>query len=90
MTYQRRKAAQEAVDNVRPQHYKLPNGMEVVDVEQTMFGREALMEHCLCTAVEYILRHKQKNGSEDIHKAHYWLSKYIELEGQSGSVDEKP
>lgn len=80
MTYERRQKAQ-AADNVRPNHYKLPNGMEVVDVELAMLGKEELKAHCLCTAVEYILRHKQKNGSEDIKKANWWLSKYIELDG---------
>ena len=70
----------ESVDNVHPQHYKLPNGMEVIDVEVAMFGREAVMNHCFCTAAEYILRHMQKNGVEDIKKAHWWLEKYIELE----------
>ena len=67
-------------DNVHPQHYKLPGGMEVIDIEVAMFGREAVMHHCFCTAAEYILRHVQKNGVEDIRKAHWWLSKFIELE----------
>lgn len=68
-------------DAVHPNHYKLPNGMQVVDVEVAMLGKEAVQEHCLCTAVEYILRHKGKNGAEDIRKAHWWLSKWVELEG---------
>ena len=66
-------------DNVHPKHYQLPGGMQVVDVEQAVFGREALMEHCLCSATEYILRHKRKNGIEDIRKAHWWIEKYLEL-----------
>lgn len=73
-------AEAEPVDNVHPQHYKLPGGMEVIDVEVAMFGKEAVMHHCFCTAAEYILRHMQKNGVEDIKKAHWWLEKYIELE----------
>lgn len=69
-------------DNVNhPKHYELPNGMQVVDVEVAKFGREAVMAHCLCTAAEYILRSQQKNGVEDIKKAHWWLCKYLELEG---------
>lgn len=67
-------------DAVHPNHYKLPNGMQVVDVEVAMLGKAAVQEHCLCTAVEYILRHKGKNGAEDIRKAHWWLSKWVELE----------
>lgn len=71
---------QKIPDAVHPDHYKLPNGMQVVDVEVAMFGKAAVQEHCLCTAVEYILRHKGKNGAEDIRKAHWWLSKWVELE----------
>lgn len=73
-------AEAEPKDNIHPQHYKLPGGMEVIDVEVAMFGKEAVMHHCFCTAAEYILRHMQKNGVEDIKKAHWWLEKYIELE----------
>ena len=67
-------------DAVHPDHYKLPNGMQVIDVEVAMLGKAAVQEHCLCTAVEYILRHKGKNGAEDIRKAHWWLSTWVELE----------
>lgn len=70
-------------DAIHPHHYKLPGGMQVIDVEVAMFGREAVMAHCLCTAAEYILRSRQKNGVEDIKKAHWWLCKYIELEAES-------
>jgi len=73
-------ASLSSTDAVHPQHYKLPGGMEVIDVEVAMFGKEAVMHHCFCTAAEYILRHMQKNGVEDIKKAHWWLEKYIELE----------
>lgn len=69
-------------DAVHPHHYKLPCGMQVVDVEVAMFGREAVMAHCLCTASEYILRSRQKNGVEDIKKAHWWLCEYLELEAE--------
>ena len=66
-------------DAVHPKHYQLPGGMQVVDIEQAVFGRAALMEHCLCSAAEYILRHKRKNGLEDIRKAYWWIGKYLEL-----------
>ena len=69
-------------DAIHPHHYKLPGGMQVVDVEVAMFGREAVMAHCLCTAAEYILRSRQKNGVEDIKKAHWWLCEYLELEAE--------
>lgn len=74
-------AAESIPDAVHPNHYKLPGGMEVIDVEVALFGKEAVKEHCLCTAAEYILRHKGKNGVEDIRKAHWWIEKFLELEG---------
>lgn len=70
---------QDANDPVHPNHYKLPGGMEVIDVELALFGKEMVESHCICTAAEYILRHKGKNGDEDIKKAHWWLSKYLVL-----------
>lgn len=62
-----------------PSHYALPGGMEVIDVEIATQGEEAVKEHCICAAVEYLLRRKKKNGDEDVRKAHWWLSKYIEI-----------
>lgn len=53
--------------------------MEVIDVEIATQGEEAVKEHCICAAVEYLLRRKKKNGDEDVRKAHWWLSKYIEI-----------
>lgn len=71
-------------DVVHPEHYQLPGGMQVVDIELAVFGRAALMEHCLCSATEYILRHKRKNGLEDIRKAQWWIGKYLELAEMKG------
>ena len=72
--------AESVPDAIHPSHYKLPNGMQVIDVEIALFGKDAVKEHCLCTAAEYILRHKGKNGSEDIRKAQWWINKYVEME----------
>jgi len=63
-----------------PKHYDLPSGLEVIDIEIATQGKAAVMSHCVCSALEYLLRHKKKNGAEDVRKAHWWLSKYVELE----------
>lgn len=65
-----------------PKHYELPGGIEVVDVEIATQGIDSVKDHCVCAAIEYLLRHKRKNGVEDVRKAHWWLTKYIELEGK--------
>ena len=67
------------LDPVHPNHYKLPGGMQVIDVEMAMFGKQAVMDHCICTAVEYLLRHRRKNGVEDVKKAGWWVQHYLEL-----------
>lgn len=67
-----------------PSHYELPGDMEVIDVEIATQGVEAVKEHCVCAAIEYLLRHKKKNGDEDVKKAHWWLSKYVELSTEKG------
>ena len=69
----------EEPDPVHPTHYMLPDGLQVIDVELAMFGKEAVKSHCLCTAVEYLLRCKQKNGDQDVEKAEWWVRKYLEL-----------
>ena len=66
-------------DPVHPNQYMLPGGMQVIDVEVAMFGREWVMHHCICTAVEYLLRHRQKNGDEDVRKALWWLEEWKKL-----------
>lgn len=70
-------------DPVHPNHYKLPGGMQVIDVEVAMFGKEWVQHHCICTAVEYLLRHMQKNGTEDVKKAKWWIDEWCELEEQN-------
>lgn len=67
-----------------PAHYQLPGGLEVIDVEVATQGREAVMEHCICAALEYLLRHKHKGGDEDVRKAHWWLQRWTELKGDDG------
>jgi hypothetical protein len=67
-------------DNVNsPKHYALPGGLEVIDVEVATQGREAVQNHCICTALEYLLRSTRKNGAEDVEKARWWLNKWHEL-----------
>ena len=36
------------VDPIHPVHYMLPEGLQVIDVEMAMYGKEAVKSHCLC------------------------------------------
>lgn len=44
-------------------------GIECWDVEKAFFGVDAFVLHLCAGAIEYILRHKMKNGAADLRKA---------------------
>ena len=67
-------------DNVEhPQHYT-SGGVECIDAMQITQGKEAVKSFCICNAFKYLWRHENKNGTEDIKKAIWYLKKYVELE----------
>lgn len=67
-------------DNVNhPAHYET-NGIECIDAMVASQGKEAVSNYCVCNAFKYIWRHQHKGKSlEDIQKAIWYLSKYVEL-----------
>ena len=66
-------------DNVNhPAHYETGK-FECIEVMIETMGKEAVAEFCLCNAFKYLYRHKRKNGVEDIEKAQWYISKYLEL-----------
>ncbi len=61
--------------NINPSYYK---GRDVMDIINRY-----LLSFCLGNVVCYVLRHKQKNGIEDLKKAKWYLEEEIRiLEGQ--------
>lgn len=62
----------------RPRHYA-EGGVECIDAMESAFGKEAVMDFCICNAFKYLFRHKRKNGQEDIEKAKWYLKRYQEL-----------
>ena len=68
-------------DNVHhPSHYAdNAKGIECIDAMEAAFGPQVVQCFCICNAFKYIFRHSKKNGIEDIHKAQWYINKYIEL-----------
>ena len=61
-------------DNVNhPAHYTIGCGFECIEMMEMVFGKEAVIDYCVVNAFKYIWRHKQKNGTEDIAKAEWYL-----------------
>lgn len=70
-----------APDNVNhPSHYET-NGIECIDAMKVTQGVSAVQDFCICNAFKYIWQHKHKNGAEDIKKAVWYLTKWLELQG---------
>ena len=73
-------AAAEAPDIIsHPPHYET-DGIECIDAMQITQGTAAVMDFCICNAFKYLWRFRRKGGLEDIKKAKWYLSKYIELQ----------
>lgn len=65
-----------------PSHYN-QGKIECIDAMVSAYGKEAVMDFCLCNAMKYIWRMPYKNKgntSEDLHKAIWYLNKYLDLE----------
>ncbi len=83
-----------APDSVNhPSHYET-NGIECIDAMKASQGVDAVQDFCICNAFKYIWRHRRKNGAEDIKKAVWYLTKWLEFEGwgvkpNEGGVDSR-
>ena len=62
-----------------PSHYETGK-FECIEVMLETQGIDATQNFCILNAFKYIYRHSNKNGFEDIKKAHWYLTKAIELE----------
>ena len=65
-----------------PNHYN-QGGMECIDEMLLIFGKEAIMNFCLCNAWKYRYRANAKNGQEDMDKANWYIAKYKELKEEA-------
>ena len=61
-------------DNINPDHYKSETSLECIESMEIIFGRDAVIDFCVCNAWKYIWRWKNKNGEEDLVKAGWYLS----------------
>ena len=64
-----------------PSHYCQEGSMECIDEMVAVFGKEAVMNFCLCNVWKYRKRAIFKNGEEDLKKSDWYMKKYVELKG---------
>ena len=71
-----------------PAHY-CTGKFECIDIMIETQGVEATMSFCVCNALKYIYRHRNKNRIEDIKKADWYLKKFIELYEKQKQTDKE-
>lgn len=78
-------------NNINPDHYKSQTSLECIEAMEIMFGKEAVINFCLCNAFKYVWRWKNKNGEEDLDKARWYLHKadsYVDTKDYQDDVIE--
>lgn len=75
----KRKAVNRNTDAVNhPSHYT-QGGIECIEaIKAATVGLEGIEAVCTGNAIKYIWRWKQKNGTEDLRKAIWYINKLIE------------
>lgn len=70
-----------------PAHYETGK-YECFDVMLECFGQEVVLDFCIANAFKYLYRHRNKNGMEDVEKAHWYLTRWIQImkDSNNGSV----
>ncbi len=62
-------------DNINPEHYKNETSLECIEAMTIVFGYQKVIDFCLLNAWKYIWRWKNKNGTEDLEKANWYVEK---------------
>lgn len=65
----------------KPKHYAAGD-IECIDAMISAYGIDAVISFCQCNAFKYQWRFPNKNGIEDLHKAHWYNQKYEELKSK--------
>lgn len=63
------------VDPTNPDHYKNSTSLECIEAMEIIFGINAVIDFCVCNAWKYIWRWKNKNGTEDLDKAKWYIDR---------------
>jgi len=57
-------------DTIKPEHYNVTNGNDVIK-----FAADNDLDFLQGNVIKYVVRHKKKNGLEDINKAIEYLER---------------
>lgn len=75
---------------VSPKHYSLDGDKQAWDVMRDLVSSESYEGYLTLNVVKYLVRHRKKNGKEDLLKARTYIDKLLEVCYEGGSSGRKP
>lgn len=57
------------INNIQKPKYYNVGSIECIEVMRATQGNQAVFDFCVCNALKYIFRWKNKNGIEDLKKS---------------------
>lgn len=64
-------------DNINPNHYR-QGSVECIDaLEAATVNLKGIEAVCTANAIKYLWRWKEKNGTEDLRKAQWYITKLL-------------
>ena len=68
------------MDNINhPKHYADSVSIECIEAMEIAFGESAVKDFCLCNAFKYLWRFQNKNGTEDLDKAMWYVDRFLDM-----------
>lgn len=70
------------MDKINPDHYKQGN-VECIDaLESATVNLKGIDAVCTANAIKYLWRWKEKNGTEDLKKAQWYIDRLLTLHSE--------
>lgn len=73
-----------------PEHYQSANGIEAIDVIETVLGLTGTIDFCKGNALKYLFRAGTKEGNpqqQDLRKAKWYINKAIQLLNKNKGIE---
>ena len=73
---------------IEPDHYR-GDGVECIDALRACLSPDGFQGFCAGNVIKYVWRYREKNGTEDLNKARWYLDKLIEVREDESSGSDK-
>lgn len=75
-------------DNINPNHYTYGRFECIEVLEDILQGVEGVEAFCIGNAIKYLWRYQRKNGTEDLEKARWYITRAIQVRDARKEAEE--